>query len=528
MVKKGRRIQPVPGVDINKLGGFNANWEELQKLASNVNSYYKTNGELFKKKSTGYKNVEKLREAYRNVLRSARDIQKEDVDIVNKKYGDNKVITESDFFKRWIAKRPYYAFSDDEINKFDFFEGTNKNNFNEKLAAINEFAAGVANAARDKQRNPEAYWKWFEDKAQWGSNQSEAVAKEEVKEEKEVRNEEWDRNKARIDGFIDNLADDFGAAYLNKLEKDNKEDKDWLDKLADDYTEIYDRKEKKIEDVDENRRKELEYLYKRWDDPIGTREIKPNNTPDVEEPENKETRDEAHTTPEQPAQQSQQQSISIGTKDGRIKQKDQEHLDKANVETKDANIVPTKRFNYNNDKDKAPLKIDEQGGINRFKVEVGGEDGGKKSEKTVDIRTGGYQKPRFGTTGRNNPNIVYDARIFNNQGRTRDTSYYGRAKPNPSEVKNPEGWNISEESKRTYTDPVYVPQYSQPTNIHDMLNFDYALTTNAEYMRSRIQEANNKMFPRKDLRDVKKMRKLRIDNNKNIALKGGMPISAYF
>lgn len=75
--------------------------------------------------------------------------------------------------------------------------------------------------------------------------------------------------------------------------------------------------------------------------------------------------------------------------------------------------------------------------------------------------------------------------------------------------------------------PVLIPQYAQPTNVHNLVSYDYALTTNAEYMRKQIQNANNKLFPRYGPEYLKKMRKLRIDMNKNYALKGGMPLSAF-
>ena len=61
-----------------------------------------------------------------------------------------------------------------------------------------------------------------------------------------------------------------------------------------------------------------------------------------------------------------------------------------------------------------------------------------------------------------------------------------------------------------------------------LTSFDNASTANAQRMRKMIAENNMKMFPRHDLNYNNKMSKLRIDLNKNIHLKGGMPLSAFF
>lgn len=70
----------------------------------------------------------------------------------------------------------------------------------------------------------------------------------------------------------------------------------------------------------------------------------------------------------------------------------------------------------------------------------------------------------------------------------------------------------------------------QTINLNPMQvnKFDNAFTNTNSYMHQLVEQSHHKMWPRKDIKDVKQMRKLRIDFNKNVNLKGGMPMSAYF
>ena len=69
---------------------------------------------------------------------------------------------------------------------------------------------------------------------------------------------------------------------------------------------------------------------------------------------------------------------------------------------------------------------------------------------------------------------------------------------------------------------------TEPSTTLNPHSFDNALIGTTAYMRSLINENNRKIFPRKDIGNVKAMKKLRIDYNKNVHLNGKMPISAYF
>ena len=68
---------------------------------------------------------------------------------------------------------------------------------------------------------------------------------------------------------------------------------------------------------------------------------------------------------------------------------------------------------------------------------------------------------------------------------------------------------------------------SRPSEV-SLTSFDNAMTSNNAIMRKMIYENNMKMFPRKGLDYNKKMAKLRVDMNKNVFLKGNMPLSAWF
>lgn len=61
-----------------------------------------------------------------------------------------------------------------------------------------------------------------------------------------------------------------------------------------------------------------------------------------------------------------------------------------------------------------------------------------------------------------------------------------------------------------------------------LTSFDNAAISNNTIMRKMINDSHNKMFPRQGLDYNSKMRKLKIDFNKNINLKGNMPLSAWF
>ena len=77
----------------------------------------------------------------------------------------------------------------------------------------------------------------------------------------------------------------------------------------------------------------------------------------------------------------------------------------------------------------------------------------------------------------------------------------------------------------TINTPVQTLSFSPQQGVN---KFDNAFTSTNSYMHQLVEQSHQKMWPRKDIKDVKQMRKLRIDFNKNVNLKGGMPMSAYF
>ncbi len=546
MVKKNLRIYgAAPGVDRALIGNFNAAWEELQKL-SNAGGFYNSKGKLYTKQKDNVKKINDVNRAYRDLLRHVRDIHKQSRDIVNSKLGNDEFITGSDFWKEWDEATKFGQLSDSEIEEANFFRGDDVKH-GTRLDEIKNIAEGIAATERKfANRNPDVYWNWFSKKSGL-STQPEAIATEEAEEVKEDKADRHTLSKTNIDKYFENFADDYGEKYLKGLKK---EDEDWFNKLAEDYIATYDKKEKKLEDFDEDRQKELAYFHKRWQDPEGTKNIQyedvssttkennPINTPLVEEPKSGENRDAEHTTAEKPADDKMtEDKIQLGGETVSVSKMDDK---KAVVETKPSSVEGGE-VKYSGDKPNLEI-TNKQTAHAYLKPSirlVQGEDGSiypqklKPAERVVyevdynNVKEEGnpFKKPSF--AGRRNPNLYYDKRFENNIGRN-TTKNWSSPKSNPTEPWLPEGFSRSQEALDSYTQAVKVPQYTQPTNIHDMLSFDYAITTNAEYMRSRIQEANNKMFPRKDLSDVKKMRKLRIDNNKNVALKGGMPMSAYF
>lgn len=554
MVKKGLRIQPVPENQIQSIGNFIAAFEKLKAFHDkNKANYYNASNTSVK---SDYKNNAELQQLYRDALRLARDIQHADIEEVNKRYGSDKKITDSDFFHKWINKRQYGQLADNEIAESNFFKGKYLKN-GTGYEGLEELYKGVVAAQQNKNRNPKTYWKWFEDKAVWGSDQPEAIAEDEKVEEKVVQEAEEDREHRLINDWTKAWNNKTENEYYNSLQKP---DKDWLDTLANDYDKWKDMSgADQVKQFGDHRHELLQQLHNAYTG-VPTSDVKetpkveekPINTPVVEEPVNDETRGSDTTTDAKPPDKKDDLKKDAETVINQDKNDEKDPFAAPSKDLNDPNVNPYAIKPSDNDvrssddgdlRNQYPkLSITPNVGtdVPPTNANKGGDDSDKKETipKLSIGNNGGINAPltnkksddsdKKGVEG----NYIPDPRLMNNKGREVSKDNMRRPKPNPTDIeKDPSKGGMpmmSDESKLSYTQPVLIPQYTQPTNIHNLLSFDYALTTNAEYMRSRIQEANNKMFPRKDISDVKKMRKLRIDNNKNTTLKGGMPMSAFF
>lgn len=553
MVKKGNRIQPVPG-NTQNLARFLGEWEKFVNLYQK-GGFYSTKDKLYSTKD--YRQpVDNINAAYRNLLKIARDIQREDVNIINKKYGDNKKITDSVFWKKMIEKRPLYATTDAEIDNMSFFKGNTKKD-GTHYDEIREYAEGIHRASHDTQRNPEPYWKWFEGKSLWESDQPE-VAQQIVDEEaKEAKETDEELEHRLINGFTDSFNKGEDKEYFEKL---NQTDRAWLDKLADDYGKWADMDTtQQQKEFGEHRHGLLQQLHSSLTGSpsknIPKTEEKPINTPVVEEPVSSETRGSETITDVKAADKKDDVVIDSETKQNEDKRdekfnsttddyndnepdedvkpkREKQHPNYPKLsfpnEDKGSKIVPTKRISREEVYEDAP-----EFSIPSDNISLISDNEGYSDLREAEIKQKMEQQREVADRNKKIAgNYIPDQRMYNNKGREVASQHMRTPKPNPIDLQlNPDEGAmpfLSDEAKQSYKQPVLIPQYTQPTNIHNLLSFDYAMTTNAEYMRSKIQEANNKMFPRKDIGDVRKMRKLRIDNNKNTALKGGMPMSAFF
>lgn len=576
MVKRGiRKYVPVPRDNLTQqVGNLNAAYEKLIKAIDaggeggtafygaskkGVRTLYKNTGT-----TEANKRVINVETAYRDYIRAIRDIQKGDEDALIAKYGDE--IKDTPFYQELIGARKYKDLSDKDIDALSFFSGANTfdayaGRYEAVHNEINEHENTIFSGLKYSKfgRNPKGYWDWVDKKADWQSNQPGVSIENDpeiIEEDKQIAaDKEWENDKAKLDAWL-NVQDtpDFDK-WIDGL---SPEDQDYYFDIA------------SIQNIPEKARTQRqqkihEYILG-WGKQSPKVEEKPINTPAQEEPVNDETRGSDTTTDVKGADKKDDLKKDAETVINQDKRRekilknpyhnsDEEneydyndvsepdlppppkkeerdvHYPKIDFGDKDSKIVATKAFKRGDakmindvfqppaDEDLSNVKFDSVSEREGY-PDLEQHEREQKNKKERDMR-----KAIEG-------NAIPDQRLYTNKGRETNVDGMRRPKANPTDIeKDPSKGGMpimSPETKLTYTQPVLVPQYSQPTNVHNLLSFDYALTTNAEYMRSKIQEANNKMFPRKDLSDVKKMRKLRIDNNKNTALKGGMPMSAFF
>lgn len=452
------------------------NYEELKQINEDIKSKHdidiwgqpklrSNEYKLHSNKSGKYGvKVRQARRLYQDILRDIKSIQKEDLRLIKQQYPN--IEQDNPYYKSWKDIR---SFADDErIEKdyrnlvkapdeyrtfYDFFR-TNVYNPNINMTRFNDIEYFMepfiaANKRRVEMRDnyAPAFHSYFNRKTGFSNTADEALTEE---QQQKIFND-----AKRVDGDLSHINYSIKPSIdINKFNSMDDEERDkYINSLDDESLKSF---EESLNELSNQQPKQN----------ILKREIKPNNTPDVAEPDNDETRDSKTSSDAQPADSSQE--------------------------------LPQKKEakEYKDDKEETIEKIDDDDDDDdthepRPKVE--------RSIQQI------YQKPQFNQQNRNNQNISNSDPVNVNQA-------VGESEQKPEQ-----------------RPPALIPQsYAGPTNIYDANSFDSAMNTNNTYMHKLISEANNKMFPRKDIGDVKRLRKLRIDNNKNIALKGGMPLSAYF
>lgn len=453
------------------------NYEELKQINEDIKRKYDNDiwgkstprGDEYKLRSNktgkyGMK-VRLARELYQEILRDIKSIQKEDLRLIKQQYPN--IEQDNPYYKAWKDIR---SFADDERIEdsyrnlvkapdeyrtfYDFFR-TNVYNPNINMTRFNDIEYFMepfiaANKRRVEMRDnyAPAFHSYFNRKTGFSNAIDEALTEE---QQQKIFNDakHVDDDLSHINNSIKPSID------INKFNSMDDEERDkYINSLDDESLKSF---EESLNELS-NQQPKRNTLK---------REIKPNNTPDVAEPDNDETRDSKTSSDAQPADSSQELPQEKEAKE------------------------------YKDDKEETIEKIDDDDD----NIEDDTPEPRPKVERSIQQI---YQKPQFNQQNRNNQNISISDPVNVNQA-------------------------VGESEQKPEQRPALIPQsYAGPTNIYDANSFDAAMNTNNAYMHRLISEANNKIFPRKDIGDVKRLRKLRIDNNKNIALKGGMPLSAYF
>ena len=167
-----------------------------------------------------------------------------------------------------------------------------------------------------------------------------------------------------------------------------------------------------------------------------------------------------------------------------------------------------------------------------------------KGEEDPDItKDAGIYYNIFKLTNEHNPDMYGRFPMLDALLKTRDKrreAYLKRLKQEPEEkveeVKEVEEVKTQPQPSEDIVKPQpqmsFMPKlgFTPPSGASGVAitSFDNATTANVQIMHKLIAENNMKMFPRHDLKYNTKMAKLRVDLNKNIHLKGGMPLSAFF